>query len=178
MLWIYSAVIDPNLLYRVAFWWNALDIRHNVRLLDRVRLATQPLAKQLVKFTVTRHSALFSLLIVPSLLYFWDWPGGPLDIDYLSVEYCFKRVSTFWSRAGATELIIRLFPRHSWMYIPTAPNSTEGWVADKLNRAGALLPKSSLIDLGMPLTSFKLIIERNFSQDANLACMSENLAHR
>ena len=37
MDWIYSAVIESNLLYSVAFWWTALDRQHNFRLLDKVR---------------------------------------------------------------------------------------------------------------------------------------------
>ena len=37
MCWIYSAVIEPNLLYGVAFWWTALDKQHNFRLLVKVR---------------------------------------------------------------------------------------------------------------------------------------------
>ena len=79
MCWIYSAVIEPNLLYGVAFWWTALDKLYNVRLLDGVirfaairitgALGTTPtkvlfamlnwfpteiLPKQVAKFTATR----------------------------------------------------------------------------------------------------------------------------
>ena len=35
--WIYSAVIEPNLLYGVFFWWTALDKQCNVGLLGKVR---------------------------------------------------------------------------------------------------------------------------------------------
>ena len=35
--WIYSAVVESNLLYCVVFWWIALDKQCNVRLLDKVR---------------------------------------------------------------------------------------------------------------------------------------------
>ena len=44
--------------------------------------------------------------------------------------------------------------------------------ADELARAGAL-PEFFSIDLGMPVTSFKLAIELKFSRDANLSWINE-----
>ena len=37
MRWIYSVVIESNLLYDVIFCWTALDKQCNVRLLDKIR---------------------------------------------------------------------------------------------------------------------------------------------
>ena len=45
--------------------------------------------------------------------------------------------------------------------------------ADGQARAGALLPEFSSIDLGMPLTSFKLAFARKCSRDANLSWINE-----
>ena len=65
MHWIYSAVIEPNLLNGVAFSWTALDKQYNVRLLDKVRRSaaismtgTVLLAKQAAKFAAIRLNAL------------------------------------------------------------------------------------------------------------------------
>ena len=38
--WIYFGVIEPKLLYAVAFWWSALNKLH-VRLLDEVRSSAE-----------------------------------------------------------------------------------------------------------------------------------------
>ena len=45
--------------------------------------------------------------------------------------------------------------------------------ADELATAGELLPESSSINLGVPLTPFKLAIEQKFSRNANLSWINE-----
>ena len=45
--------------------------------------------------------------------------------------------------------------------------------ANELSKAGELLPEFSSIELGMPLASVKLDIERKFSWDANLSWVNE-----
>ena len=109
MRWIYSTVIEPNLLHGVAFWWTALHRQHNVRLLDKVRrfapiyitgalrttptktwLPTVVLAKQAAKFTANKLNAPSLLHIVSSghSTILEVYPLAPVNIDYLTVEYC------------------------------------------------------------------------------------------
>ena len=107
MRWIYSIVIEPNLLYGVAFWWTDLDKQQNVKFLDKVRrfalfyvtgalrttstkalfamlyrIPTVLLAKQAAKFAATRLNVQSHTTVMEV-----D-PVTSVNTDYLLAEYC------------------------------------------------------------------------------------------
>ena len=59
------------------------------------------------------------------------------------------------------------------MCVPSHSDIPGNFRADELARAVALLPEFSSIELGAPLASIKLDMERKFFRDANLSWVNE-----
>ena len=86
---LHSAVIEAKLLYRVAFWWTALENLHNVGLLDGVRRsASIHITGALLTIPTKALIAMFNWLPTElpvslaryslwSLFYFGNWSCDP-----------------------------------------------------------------------------------------------------
>ena len=75
----------------------------------------------MAKFTATRLNASY-LMVTPLFCRLIRW------------NTVLTGVSTSRFRAEAIGLMMRLFPRDSWMYMPTASNSTAWWTAESTLR--------------------------------------------